>query len=177
MKTTVISHEEAQQRLAQEAREAEQEELVLVDRLAALPGRYKEAREAAISRYNVARGYLLAGHTDEVPALDLSEAQAVLDSEAELKEAAKEAGLRKLRFWEEFYRNEANRQTALYEALGAPLADLQAQAAKVNNDLKAVEQARYGANARRKAANTQAHQYAQAIRAHEQSDNPIRRMA
>lgn len=172
MTTKQLSRED----LLQQAHEAAELERSLVDQLNSLPGRYTEARQSAISRHNVARGYLLAGQTTEVPTLDLSEAQAILDSEAEIREKAKAAGLRKLRLHAAFHRVEAQEHQETFDSLAPALEDLEQQHARISNDLKALQNARATVYKRHQVAWSEALSYERSAALAEQASDPFVRM-
>lgn len=173
---TTQTKEVSRDQILSEAAEAAELERSLVDQLNSLPGRYAEARQAAISRFNVARGYLLAGHTTEVPSLDLSEAQAILDSEADLKSRAKQAGLTKLRMFAAYHRVEAQEHQETYESLAPALDDLEQQHARISNDLKALRNARATVHKRHQVSWQEALSYERAATFAEQAPDPFVRM-
>ncbi len=173
---TTKTNEVTREQLLEQARGAEQRELDLVARLNAIPGRIAEARELARQRFNVATMELRNGRSTHVPTLDYSEAEAIAESEPELKAKAKAAGLRRFRLYAAVHRHDEQVHRETYEKLAAPLAELEEQARRVNNDLKAMQDARATVDKRRRESWIQALQYERSATLHEQSDAVVRRM-
>ncbi len=173
---TTRTSEVTREKLLTQAREAEQREIDLVNRLNAIPGRIAEARELARQRFNVATMELQNGRSTHVPTLDYSEAEAIAESEDDLKVKAKAAGLRKLRLYAAVHRHDEQVHRETYEKLAAPLAELEEQHARITNDLKALQNARATVDKRSRESWSQALQYERAATFHEQQDHPIRRM-
>ncbi len=168
--------ETTREQLLREAAEAEQLERALVSQLDNLPARVAEARHAARSRYNVMFYERMAGRSTDQPVMDMSEAEAIAAQEPELKAKAKEAGLKKLRLYAAvaYHDEQVHRET--FEKLGEPLADLEAQHAKVSSDLRAVRNARTTADRKASESFGLAKQYERALALHEQARDPIVRM-
>ncbi len=164
-----------QELLVRAAEFAEKEE-ALISQVSSLPARVSEAAAEARSTYNVQFHYFQTGERHEAPVLDMSAADALMQSEESLKAEAREAGMRKLEYRELYYRLVAQDETAKRDALNEPLADLREQMEKIKHDLATVEQARAGCERRRREANTQAIQYAQALRFHRAESEPRRRL-
>ncbi len=171
-KTTEITRE----KLLQQAREAEAEERALLDQLDSIPARVAEAKEAARQRYSVMYMEKVAGRSTDEPYYDWSEAEAIAGTEPELKANAKAAGLRKLRLYAAFHRDVERERREILEKLAEPLADLEEQQRRIQNDLQAVRQAQQGAERRRSEAWREALSYERAAAHHEQQDHPIGRL-
>lgn len=172
---TTQTKEVTRDQLLQEAAEAAELEQALVDQIANLPGRIAEARQAAKSRYNVMFAERLAGSTTE-PVLDMSEAEQIAATEPELREKAKAQGIVKLRALAAVHLYDGSQHSETFENLGKPLGSLELQAARVNNDLKAVRNARMTAARKRDESLDLARQYDRAAALHESDPNPVVRM-
>lgn len=172
------THQITKEELLERAAECEREEVALVDQIASLPARVAEATAEARSAYNVQFYYWQHGERDKPPVLEelMSEADALMQSEASLKAEAREKGLRKLEYRERYYKLVAQEETARRDALNEPLSDLEEQIAKVTNDLAAVQNARGACEKRRRDANNQAVQFTQALRFHRAESEPRVRM-
>ncbi len=172
MTTKQLSRDE----LLQQAHEAEVEERALLDQLNNIPSRVAEAKRAAESRFRVMNMKRLSGESTDEPVLDFSEAQSILDSEEEIKREAKAAGITKLRAYAALHRHDAEQHRATFDSLGEPLESLELQAKRVNNDLRAVRNARMTANKKHEQAWVTAQEYERAAAYAENASDPIRRM-
>lgn len=172
MTTTSFTREH----LLEKAREAEAEERIHLDRLSNIGPRVAEARRAAEGRFYVQNAEKLAGRSTNEPMLDYSEVSSIQDSEAEIKENARQAGIRKLRLYAALHNHEAEQHRATFESLGEPLESLELQKAKIENDYLAVRNARLTAHRKHELAWGEAQSYSRAASYAENASEPIRRL-
>lgn len=173
---TQQSTEVTRAQLLEQAREAELLEEALIGQLNSLPFRIAEAKREADSRFNVATYELRSGRSNHVPTLDYSEATAIAEAEADLKERAKLAGLDKLRLNALAHRMEQQEHNAVDEALAEPEAELEREYSRIGEELKEVRAARATAARRRGEAMSLAMQYERAASLAAQDDRVFRRM-
>lgn len=166
----------SRQELLDQAHEAEAEEVAHLDQLSNIGPRVREAKRAAEGRFYVQNAEKLAGRSTDEARLDYSEAQSILDGEAEIKENARRAGIRKLRLYAALHNHEAEAHRATFEGLAEPLESLELQKTKIDNDLRAVRNARMTANKKHGQAWGQAQEYSRAAAFAESASEPIRRM-
>lgn len=162
--------------LLQQAREAEAEEVAYLDQLSNIGPRVREAKRDAEGRFAVQNAERLSGRSTDEPKLDFSEAQSILNGESAVREKAKQAGIVKLRALAAVHEHDGSQHAATFENLGEPLADLEAQKTRIENDYRAVHFARMTAARKRDAALDLARQFGRAAALAESASEPIRRM-